>query len=550
MQALAELIQPIIDQMEAQGVNKIVLASHLQQIQFEEELATLLEGVDIVLAGGSNTLLADTEDIDRGLYPSAPTPYQSYPILTKDASGNDVAIINTDGGWRYVGRLIVEFDAEGRLIIDSLDPATSGVFATTDAQVEALWGNLESAFAEGTKGAIAKDLVGSVAEFVAEQDGNILGLTDTYLVGERAAVRTEETNLGNLTADANLWYARQLDDQVLVSLKNGGGIRESIGRVVVEGWDSEPRFEPPAANPAIGKPEGGVSQLDAASALRFNNDLVILSVTRETLLEVLEHAVAASAPGVTPGQFAQVGGIRYSFDWERPAGERIQNAAIIGDDGETLDVLAVDGRLVGNPDEVIKMVTLGFLADGGDGYPLGEGRYLDRVDLVDIFEDDGLFTFAEAGTEQDAFAEYMGAFHAETPFREEETPASEDTRIQNLAARDDAVLNGDVDALLRLYDAAFDRDADGAGLGYWLDQQKTLDIVQIADAFVDSAEFQQLHGELEHAAFVDLMYANVLEREADAAGRQYWLDQLAEGDTLGAVMVGFIESPEILMLVA
>ena len=550
MQALAELVQPIIDQLEAQGVNKIVLASHLQQIQFEEELATLLDGVDIVMAGGSNALLADAEDADRGLYPGAPAPYNAYPILTQDAGGDDVAIINTDGGWRYVGQLVVDFDEEGRLIADSLDPETSGVYAATDAQVEALWGDLESAFAEGTKGDVAEELVGAVAEFVAEQDGNILGLTDTYLVGERGAVRTEETNLGNLTADANLWYARQVDDEVLVSFKNGGGIREPIGRVVVEGDDGEPRYEAPGADAAIGKPEGGVSQLDAASALRFNNDLAIISVTREKLLEVLEHAVAASAPGVTAGQFAQVGGIQYSFDWEQPAGERIQSAAIVSEEGETLDVLAVDGRLVGNADKLVKVVTLGFLADGGDGYPLGEGSYQQRVDLVETLTDDGVFNFAPAGTEQDAFAEYMAAFHAETAFNEEETPASEDTRIQNMAERDDAVLEGDADVLLRLYDAAFDRDADGAGLGYWLDRHEILQTEQIAGYFVASDEFQQLHGTIEHAAFVDLMYQNVLEREADAAGREYWIEQLAEGDSMGAVMVGFTESDESLGLIA
>ncbi len=548
MQALAEIVQPIIDQLEAQGVNKIVLASHLQQIQFEEELATLLDGVDVVMAGGSNSLLADSEDVDRGLFPGAPQPYNSYPILTQDAAGDDVAIINTDGGWRYVGQLVVEFDEQGRLIADSLEPATSGVYAATNQQVEALWGDLENAFAEGSKGAIADELVSAVAGFVAEQDGNILGLTDTYLVGERGAVRTEETNLGNLTADANLWYARQVDDEVLVSLKNGGGIREPIGRVVVEGDDSEPSFEVPGADPAIGKPEGGVSQLDAASSLRFNNDLAILSVTREKLLELLEHAVAASAPGVTAGQFAQVGGIQYSFDWNQSAGERIQNAVIVGDNGESRDVLAVDGRLVGNADKVVKVVTLGFLGDGGDGYPLGEGNYLERVDLVEAFSDDGLFTFADAGTEQDAFAEYMGTFHSETPFSEEETPASEDQRIQNLAERDDAVLQGEVDPLLRLYDAAFDRDADGAGLGYWLDQQEILKTDRIADYFVGSVEFQQLHGQIQGEAFVDLMYANVLEREADSAGRDYWLEQLEQGDSMGAVMVGFTESQESLML--
>ncbi|BCB08596.1 hypothetical protein HHSLTHF2_24860 [Vreelandella venusta] len=548
MQALAKLIQPIIDDLEAQGVNKIILSSHLQQIQFEEELATLLDGVDIVIAGGSNSLLADQEDQDRGLFPGAGEPYDTYPIVTQDASGNDVVVVNTDGGWRYVAELVVEFDEQGRVVADSIDENSSGIYASTDEQVEALWGDLVSAFAEGTKGSIANDLVGSVGEFVAEQDGNILGLTDVYLVGERAAVRTEETNLGNLTADANLWYAKQLDEDVVVSFKNGGGIREPIGNVVVEGSDSEPSYQAPSANPGIGKPEGGVSQLDAASSLRFNNDLAIITITRSKLLEVLEHAVAASAPGVTAGQFAQVGGIQYSYDLSQPAGERIQNAVIVNDDGSTNDVLAANGRLVGSAEEAVKVVTLGFLADGGDGYPLGEDSYQDRVDLMSAFEDDGLFDFAEKGTEQDAFAEYMASMFSETPFSEQETPASEDLRIQNLGERSDAVFDAPVDPLLRLYDAAFDRTADGKGLGYWLEVSESANLNDIADSFVGSEEFARQYGSIENDAYIELMYENVLERASDAAGQAYWLDKLDNGAERGAVMVGFTESAESVML--
>jgi 2',3'-cyclic-nucleotide 2'-phosphodiesterase (5'-nucleotidase family) len=548
MQALADLIQPVIDDLESQGINKIILSSHLQQIQFEEELATLLDGVDIVIAGGSNSLLADQEDQDRGLFPGAGEPYDSYPIVTQDASGNDVVVVNTDGGWRYVAELVVEFDEQGRVVADSIDENTSGVYATTDEQVEALWGDLESAFAEGTKGDVANDLIGAVGEFVAEQDGNILGLTDVYLVGERGAVRTEETNLGNLTADANLWYAKQLDAEVLVSFKNGGGIREPIGDVVVEGSDSEPSYQVPGANPAIGKPEGGVSQLDAASSLRFNNDLTIITVTRSTLLDILEHAVAASAPGVTAGQFAQVGGIQYSFDVSQPAGERIQNAVIVNEDGSANDVLVANGRLVGDAEESIKVVTLGFLADGGDGYPLDEGSYQDRVDLMDAFVDDGQFTFADKGTEQDAFAEYMASMFSETPFSEEETPASEDLRIQNLDERSDAVFSAPVDPLLRLYDAAFDRYADGKGLGYWLEIKETTGLGDIANSFIASAEFNSQNGNLEDDAFIELMYSNVLERTSDSAGKEFWLDQLDNGAERGAVMVGFTESDESMML--
>ncbi len=548
MQALAKLIQPIIDDLEAQGVNKIILSSHLQQIQFEEELATLLDGVDIVMAGGSNSLLADQEDQDRGLFPGAGEPYDTYPIVTQDAAGNDVVVVNTDGGWRYVAELVVEFDEQGRVIADSIDENSSGIYASTDEQVEALWGDLESAFAEGTKGNVANELVGAVGEFVAEQDGNILGLTDVYLVGERAAVRTEETNLGNLTADANLWYAKQLDEDVVVSFKNGGGIREPIGNVVVDGSDSEPTYQAPSANPTIGKPEGGVSQLDAASSLRFNNDLAIITITRSKLLEVLEHAVAASAPGVTAGQFAQVGGIQYSYDLSQSAGERIQNAVIVNDDGSTNDVLAANGRLVGSAEETVKVVTLGFLADGGDGYPLGEDSYQDRIDLMSAFEDDGLFDFAEKGTEQDAFAEYMASMFSETPFSEQETPASEDLRIQNLGERSDAVFDAPVDPLLRLYDAAFDRMADGKGLGYWLEVSESVSLSDIADSFVGSEEFARQYGSVENDAYIELMYENVLERASDAAGQAYWLDKLDNGAERGAVMVGFTESAESMML--
>jgi 2',3'-cyclic-nucleotide 2'-phosphodiesterase (5'-nucleotidase family) len=44
-------------------------------------------------------------------------------------------------------------------------------------------------------------------------------------------VRTEETNLGNVSADANKWMARRYDPTVTVSIKNGGGIRSAVGFV-------------------------------------------------------------------------------------------------------------------------------------------------------------------------------------------------------------------------------------------------------------------------------------------------------------------------------
>ncbi|MCX7915203.1 MAG: 5'-nucleotidase C-terminal domain-containing protein, partial [Verrucomicrobiae bacterium] len=90
-----------------------------------------------------------------------------------------------------------------------------------------------------------------------------------------------------------------------------------------------------------------MSQLDIENTLRFNNGLTLLTVTAAELLQILEHGVAATAPGQTPGQFPQVGGVRFSFDPDLPPGSRVLSASIMDWDGTTLDVLKQDGVLLG-----------------------------------------------------------------------------------------------------------------------------------------------------------------------------------------------------------
>ncbi|MDX9749988.1 MAG: choice-of-anchor I family protein, partial [Flavobacteriales bacterium] len=63
MAALAAVVQPVIDDLrDIEGIDKIVLLAHLQQIDMEKALAQLLSGVDVIIAGGSNTLMADDTD--------------------------------------------------------------------------------------------------------------------------------------------------------------------------------------------------------------------------------------------------------------------------------------------------------------------------------------------------------------------------------------------------------------------------------------------------------------------------------------------------------
>lgn len=457
MEALAAILQPTIDGLIAQGINKIILVSHLQQLAFEKALAPLLHGVDVIVAGGSHSLLADDQDTLR----PGDTADGGYPFVTENADGNTTLIVNTSGEYSYVGRLVVDFDADGNVIADSVDPNVSGAYATTDEQVEELYEDVidvdgdgvidaddANPFADGSRGDLVNDIAQGVGNVIDAQDGNIFGSTNVYLEGRRGEVRTEETNLGNLTADANLWYAQKADATVMVSIKNGGGIRDSIGNVSAVGGDAQEN--PPSANPDVGKEQGDISQLDIANSLRFNNALSLVTVTATQMLAVLEHAVAATANGATPGQFAQIGGISFSLDKDNPAGNRVQSAALIDENGNLLMPLVENSELVVDPNMAIRLVTLSFLLTGGDGYPFASfiaanPSFADVVNLSpDLVPDAGqVANFAAEGTEQDAFAEYLAEYYSETPYDVLDTGRADDTRIQNLDFREDTVLEDD-----------------------------------------------------------------------------------------------------------
>ncbi|WP_342150346.1 choice-of-anchor I family protein [Methylorubrum sp. SB2] len=459
MAALAAVLQPTIDALIAQGIDKIVLVSHLQQLALEKALAPLLKGVDVIVAGGSHTLMADADDVARGLQPGD-TAEETYPFVTTNADGKTTVIVNTANEYSYVGRLVVEFDENGDIIADSLDPSLNGAYATTDAVVDDLYadpididgdGTVDTdPFADGTRGDLVRDIAEGVGAVINGQDANVFGKTSVYLEGRRGEVRTEETNLGNLSADANLWYAKKADDTVLVSIKNGGGIRDSIGTVSAD--PANPAELPPAANPEAGKAEGDVSQLDIANSLRFNNALSLITVTADQLLAVLEHAVAATAPGATPGQFAQIGGISYSYDPDLPAGQRVVSASLIDEAGNPTRTLVEDGAVVADAPAAIRVVTLSFLVTGGDGYPFRDfvaanPSFADVValDAATVPDAGQAADFAAEGTEQDAFAEYLSAFFRDRPYGERDTAPTEDDRIQNLDVRNDTVL-ADADA--------------------------------------------------------------------------------------------------------
>lgn len=344
-QDVAGAVQAEVDALEALGVNKIVLISHLQSIEEDLALAPELSGVDVMVAGGGDEVLANEDDV---LVPGDEEQiFGSYPLEATDADGRMVPVVTTKGSYSYVGRLMVGFNARGRVI--KIRQAKSG-------PVRVAGGSQPDAVAPDSQ--ILKWVVEPIVRAVQAIADNIIGTSEVALDGRRPEVRTRETNEGNLIADALLSVAteRAADFGVAepeVALQNGGGIR----------------------NDSIIGP-GEISELDTFSMLPFANFLsVVPDVSAETFKRILENAV--SRVENVDGRFAQIAGFTFTYDPTGTAqeidvdgnitteGSRIQDVTL---DGGT--PLVVDGTVVpGAPS--VNVATIDFLARGGDQYPFG-----------------------------------------------------------------------------------------------------------------------------------------------------------------------------------
>ena len=100
----------------------------------------------------------------------------------------------------------------------------------------------------------------------------------------------------------------------------------------------------------------------------------------------------------------------------------------------------------------------------------------------------------------------------------------------------------------RIYKAAFNRTPDEGGLGYWIGQMdlgKTL--VEVSAGFIDSDEFRASYGiNPSNGEFLTKVYNNVLGRDPDSGGYDWWVDQLANNPekTWDKVMADFSEGTE------
>ena len=111
----------------------------------------------------------------------------------------------------------------------------------------------------------------------------------------------------------------------------------------------------------------------------------------------------------------------------------------------------------------------------------------------------------------------------------------------------DIPITDDNSLTYRLYQAAFARAPDEGGLRYWIDQHNYgKSFLDIGNSFIASTEFVNLYGtNPTNAQFVDLLYQNVLGRQGDQGGVDFWNRQLNSGsETRPQILLDFASSPE------
>ncbi|NNG04468.1 MAG: bifunctional metallophosphatase/5'-nucleotidase [Inquilinus sp.] len=269
--------------LQDQGADVIIALTHLTIAQ-DRELADAVDGIDVILGGHDHDPI---------------TFYEGDVLIHK--SGSDA---------HYLGVIDLSIDTvETRrgpavAVIPSWDMrSTAGV--APDTQLAALVQRYE--------------------DMLDTELNVVVGTTTVELVSKRGEVRTRETNMGNLIADA-MREGVGAD----IAITNGGGIR------------GDRSYEAGSQ----------LTRRDIQTELPFGNVTVLLELTGEQVLAALENGVSQIED--VAGRFPQVSGLAFSFDASKPAGSRVTS-------------VTVGGRAL-SPNAVYRVATNDYMAGGGDGY--------------------------------------------------------------------------------------------------------------------------------------------------------------------------------------
>lgn len=263
-----EYLKEAVARLRSEGVNKVLLLSHVGFVR-DQEIAAQVEGISAIIGGHSHTLLSNTEE-------GAP----AYATLVENPAGKAVPIVQAGAYSKHLGDLTLTFDEEGYVAEATGDTRILDASVEPDAEIEAR----------------IKELAGPIETLKSTEVAEVAGPID----GSRESCRAKECEMGNLVTDAIL--AKTAEQGVTIAIQNGGGLRASID-------------------------QGMATVGDVLAVLPFQNTLATMKLSGKDIVASLEAAVNDIEGGA--GKFPQVAGLRYTLDMTvAPDQGRVKNVEV------------------------------------------------------------------------------------------------------------------------------------------------------------------------------------------------------------------------------
>lgn len=336
-------VQTEVDNLTAQGIDKIVLLSHAGY-RVDYTMVNQLSGVDVVVCAHDHPLMLPESSYAEGapLHYLAAEVVADYPSIASDAQGNTVLLVGAYEWGKLLGRIDITFDEEGHVIEWSGEPIAISADIDADSELEA-------------KIAQYKEPINA---FTSE----IIGSTGHYFDGERdPGLRSKEMALGTLVSDTIRKAGATYDDNVVAAIINGGAIRSGL----------------PASAESDDLPPYDVTFGDALSVLPFGNTITIIDVSGTQLVAALDNGLtwAFDYENMTyrsSGAFPQISGLQLTYCGATVTDMRNEvmppapcPAAIIAGGVVTTLHIGDDEVDLGS---TYRIATNNFIATGGDYY--------------------------------------------------------------------------------------------------------------------------------------------------------------------------------------
>jgi len=306
-------------------------------VVFADEVAALAGDVAALEAEGVNRIIALTHmGLPADMRAAIEVPGidaivggHSHTLLANDGEAaypypvmvGDTPVVQAYAYSKYVGHLTLTFEG-GDVVRAKGGPVLLDASIAPDPDLAARIGELSAPLDE-----MRKEVIGEAAEAIE---------------GSREVCRARECEMGNLVADAML--DRVAGQGIDIAIQNGGGLRASIDA-------------------------GPVTMGEVLTVLPFQNTLATFQLKGADVIAALENGVSQVADGA--GRFPQVAGLKYAFDTDKPAGERVSDVMVATEDGwQPID-----------PEATYGVVSNNYMRGGGDGYDMFETRAMNAYDF-------------------------------------------------------------------------------------------------------------------------------------------------------------------------